>query len=114
MRNMKIADRRLFSLIFGAIIITLSVYYAVPIAQTSVLFVGMTDYHSNAWNINGEYIEPQDFPEFASALLEYYDMIVINDDALTEFHKSQTQALRDYEQGGGAVYIIGDIYAVIN
>ncbi|MFX1466679.1 MAG: hypothetical protein ACFFA5_09430 [Promethearchaeota archaeon] len=108
MRHMKIADRRFFSLICGAIIITLSVYYTVPIAQTSVLFVGMADYQSNAWNINGEYIEPQDFPEFASALLEYYNMIVIDDDALSEFHKSQTQALRDYEQGGGLVYIIGN------
>ncbi|MHA2060747.1 MAG: glycosyltransferase family 39 protein [Candidatus Sifarchaeia archaeon] len=107
---MKIADRRLFSLICGAIIITLSVYYTVPIAQTSVLFVGMADYHSNAWNINGEYIEPQDLPEFASALLEYYDIIVIEDDALTELHKSQTQALRDYQQGGGAVYIIGNTH----
>jgi len=107
---MKIADRRLFSLICGAIIITLSVYYTVPIAQTSVLFVGMADYQSNAWNINGEYIEPQDLPEFASALLEYYDMIVIEDDALAELHTSQTQALRDYEQGGGPVYIIGNIH----
>ena len=110
MRNMKIADRRLFSLICGAIIITLSVYYTVPIAQTSVLFVGMADYQSNALNINGEYIKPQDLPEFASALLEYYDIIVIEDDALIELHKSQTQALRDYAKGGGDVYIIGNTH----
>ena len=110
LRYMKIADRRLVSLIIGSIIITLSVYYTIPIAQTSVLFVGMADYQNTASNINGEYIEPRDLPEFASALLEYYDIIVIKDDALTDLHKSQTQALRDYEQGGGVVYIIGNTY----
>jgi hypothetical protein len=107
---MKIADRRFFSLICGAIIITLSIYYTIPVAQTNVLFVGMADYHTNAWNINGEYIEAPDFPAFTSVLLEYYDMIVIKDDALIELQKSQTQALRDYEHGGGAVYIIGNTH----
>ncbi|MFX1518454.1 MAG: glycosyltransferase family 39 protein [Promethearchaeota archaeon] len=105
---MKIADRKFITLICGAILITLSVYYTIPIAQTRVLFVGITDYQSTALNINGEYIEPQDLPEFASALLEYYDIIVIKDDALTDLHRSQTQALRDYAQGGGDVYIIGN------
>ena len=107
---MKIADRKLISLICGAIIITLSVYYTIPIAQTSVLFVGMADYQSKELNINGEYIEPQGFPEFASALLDYYDIIVVKDDALIDLHKSQTQALRDYADGGGIVYIIGNMY----
>ncbi len=110
LRNMKIADRRFFSLICGAIIITLSVYYTIPVAQTSVLFVGITDYDNNALNIDGEYIEPENFPEFASALLEYYDIIVIDDDALTELRKSQTQALKDYDQSGGVVYIIGSTH----
>jgi hypothetical protein len=55
---MKIADRKFIALICGVIIIALSVYYTIPIAQTRVLFVGMADYQSTALNINGEYIEP--------------------------------------------------------